>query len=87
MGCKAHIWFRKRAGKADIEIEYSWEHTGHDPGSLKDMQESMMSDRVRDWVNSRVNEGLDWKAIKDLVRIDEEILDNVSTPPAVRVIS
>ena len=41
------------------------------------MSDSMMSNRVRDWVNSRVNEGLDWKAIKDLLRIDEEMLDQV----------
>lgn len=78
VGCKAHLWFRKRIGQDKIEIEYAWEHSGHTPGSLKDMQESMMSDQVRDWVNTRVNEGLDWRAMKDLLRIDEAILDEVS---------
>lgn len=72
VGCKAYIWFRKRPEKSEIEIEYGWQHTGHTPLSLKDMRDSMMSDRVRDWVNSRVDEGLDWRAMKDLLRIEVE---------------
>lgn len=77
VGCKACIWFRKRVGATSIELEYKWEHTGHEAGSLKDMRESMMSDRVRDWVNTRIDEGLNWNAIKDLIRIDEAVLDEV----------
>lgn len=37
----------------------------------------MMSDRLRQWVNDQVCEGLDWNAIKDLIRIDEAVLDEV----------
>lgn len=78
-GCNAHIWIRKQLGSDQIDVEYHWQHNGHTPRSIKDMRESRMSERVKLWVDSRIAEGLDWRSIKDLIRIDDEILDKVHT--------
>jgi hypothetical protein len=43
------------------------------------MAGSMLPLRVKEWIENRVAEGLDWKAIKPLLRIDAMILDKVCT--------
>ncbi|KAJ6507586.1 hypothetical protein DFH09DRAFT_943012 [Mycena vulgaris] len=53
-----------------LKIEYCWAHDGHEPGTVKDMAGSMLPLRVKEWIESRVAEGLDWKAIKPLLRLD-----------------
>lgn len=78
--CGAWIWVRKRVGTEELEIEYKWKHDNHSVGSLKDMRESRMAERVKQWVDTRVREGLDWKAIKDLLRVDQEMLERVRPP-------
>lgn len=77
VGCRAQILLQKRIGVDQVEITYNFEHTGHVVGSLKDFRESRMSERVREWIADRVGDGMDWRAIKDLLRLDEEILNRV----------
>jgi hypothetical protein len=61
-----------------VTIEYAWEHNGHEVGSKEDMARSMLPRRVTEWINERVEEGLDWRLIKPLLRLDSALLDHVS---------
>ena len=79
VGCKAHFWLRKRIGSDAIEVTYRWEHTGHVVGSKADFYGSMHCPAVRCWVLDHVEDGLDWPAIKSLIRIDEDLLDRINS--------
>ncbi|KAJ7676949.1 hypothetical protein DFH06DRAFT_1080029 [Mycena polygramma] len=52
-------------------------HDGHEPGTIQDMAGSMLPIRVKEWIENRVDEGLDWKAIKPLLCLDALILDQL----------
>lgn len=80
-GCTAQFTTRKPLNSDAVEVEFKWKHTGHEAYSLKNMQESRMSERVRAWVQERVLTGLDWRGIKDLLRLDELMLEEVSVCP------
>jgi hypothetical protein len=77
VGCDAYIFLRKLCGQDLVRIEYSWEHNGHEAGTIRDKARSMLPLRVKEWIDMRVEEGLDWKAIKPLLRLDAAILDHV----------
>jgi hypothetical protein len=72
--CTAFYWLRKVYGQDLVKIEYYGEHEGHEVGTVKEMTESMLPLRVKRWIQSRVDEG---QAIKPMLRIDSEILDQV----------
>ncbi|KAJ7238405.1 hypothetical protein C8J57DRAFT_1086881 [Mycena rebaudengoi] len=57
-------------GEDRVKIEYCWEHDGHEPGTIKDMAGSMLPLRVKEWIENPVADGLNWKAIKPLLRLD-----------------
>lgn len=78
VNCSAYIWLRKRVGEGTVEVEYKWQHTGHEIGTVQDMASTRLSNQVKIWLNNRVNEGLDWNSIKPLLRIDDTTLDQVS---------
>ncbi|KAJ6582514.1 hypothetical protein DFH09DRAFT_1309467 [Mycena vulgaris] len=69
VNCGAYFFLRKVCGEDRVKIEYCWAHDGHEPGTVKDMAGSMLPLRVKEWIESRVAEGLDWKAIKPLLRL------------------
>ncbi|KAJ7660131.1 hypothetical protein DFH06DRAFT_1472232 [Mycena polygramma] len=77
VGCDSYIYLRKVHGQDLVKIEYCWEHDGHEPGTIQDMAGSMLPIRVKEWIENRVDEGLDWKAIKPLLRLDALILDQL----------
>ncbi|KAJ6600548.1 hypothetical protein DFH09DRAFT_1498228 [Mycena vulgaris] len=77
VGCDAYIFLRKICGQDLVKIEYGWEHDGHEPGTIRDMAGSMLPIRVKEWIDMRANEGLDWKAIKPLLRLDAAIRTKV----------
>jgi hypothetical protein len=77
--CGTYIFLRKVCGEDKVKIEYCWEHDGHEPGTAKDMAGSILPLHVKEWIENRVAEGLDWKAIKPLLRIEAMILDKVCT--------
>lgn len=77
VGCKAHFFLRKHVGEDGIEVEYKDKHNGHQPGTVGDMASSMLTIRVREWVTEKVDRGLNWPAIKAMLRIDTDILDAV----------
>lgn len=59
-------------------MEFQDKHEGHTPGTLRDMASSMLTIHVRQWIEEKVESGLNWKAIKAMLRIDTDILDSVS---------
>jgi len=48
-----------------------------DPSTLRNMKESRNPDVVRDWLNARVDEGLDEHTIKRMLRMTSEQLQEV----------
>jgi hypothetical protein len=79
VGCQAKIFLRKLFGEEDaVEMEYHWKHDGHEVGTLGEMCGSMMPVAVKKWLRERVEEGLDWPQIKNLIRLDEGLLARLS---------
>ncbi|KIJ28764.1 hypothetical protein M422DRAFT_269885 [Sphaerobolus stellatus SS14] len=67
-----------------LKVMYDWEHTGHDAFSLDDMCSSQNPDIIRAWLNQKVSEGFDQRAIKAFIRMAPEELSEI-TPDAVAV--
>jgi hypothetical protein len=78
VGCKAKFFVRKSFNADTAEIEFHFKHTGHDVGTIAAMRESRMSRKAATWLQEKVNEGLDWKAINALFRSTNIELDAVS---------
>ncbi|KAJ7588710.1 hypothetical protein C8J56DRAFT_785384 [Mycena floridula] len=72
-----HFWLRKQVNQDVVEIEYIWEHDGHNVGTLGSMMGSMLPLCVKSWIEDRVQQCLDWKAIKSLLRIDSGMLEEI----------
>ncbi|CAD6931001.1 unnamed protein product [Tilletia controversa] len=77
VGCSAKFVACRPIGEDRIYIKFSHRHTGHDVSSIKSMAESRLPKRVRDWIRSRVYEGRDWKAIRNLLRLEEHDLNKL----------
>ncbi|KAK4694806.1 hypothetical protein P7C70_g8674, partial [Phenoliferia sp. Uapishka_3] len=77
VGCKAHFFVRKLKGKEEYVVDLHLEHTGHIAATVESMRESRMSDATRGWLQGMVERGLDWPAIKNLLRPSEEVLQKV----------
>ncbi|KIJ33282.1 hypothetical protein M422DRAFT_264837 [Sphaerobolus stellatus SS14] len=68
----------KLFGSDVVNIDHYWEHTGHDPSTLRSMKESRNPDAVRHWLDCRVNDGFDSKAIKAMLRMTSEELAEIT---------
>ncbi|KAJ7282543.1 hypothetical protein C8J57DRAFT_1218746 [Mycena rebaudengoi] len=79
--CGTYFFLCKVCREDHVKIEYCWEHNGHEPGTVKNMAGSMLPLRVKEWIENRVADGLNWKAIKPLLRVDAMILDKLHFPP------
>lgn len=77
--CKAHIWMRKQVSSEEVHVQYHWRHQNHVYGSLEDFRDSRNSFASRQWINEKVHNGLDWKAVRGLLRLTSESLDAVSS--------
>ncbi|KIJ34446.1 hypothetical protein M422DRAFT_263401 [Sphaerobolus stellatus SS14] len=66
-GCMARIVVYKSVGDEVITINYYWKHNGHDPATLQGMKESQNPDAVQRWLDARVREGFDRKAIRAML--------------------
>jgi hypothetical protein len=50
-----------------IRVKWYWQHN-HDPNSLEDMTLARAPVAVDDWLKERVESGLGWRAIHNLIR-------------------
>ncbi|KIJ39643.1 hypothetical protein M422DRAFT_257471 [Sphaerobolus stellatus SS14] len=70
-----------------FEIKDFWKHNNHDPARLRDMQESRNPDAVREWLDTRVNEGFNQKSIFTFLftsRVTYLKVDNTSLPYSIK---
>ncbi|KIJ44576.1 hypothetical protein M422DRAFT_252194 [Sphaerobolus stellatus SS14] len=81
VGCTAKIHVSQPVGSEKVKVVYDWEHTGHDAFSLDDMRSSRNPDIVRAWLDQKVSDGFDQKAIKAFIRMAPEELSEI-TPDA-----
>jgi hypothetical protein len=74
-----------------VTISYLFEHNGHVPGSLSDLQVVGVSDGIKETINMLVEQNLTWVNIKHLLRVDRNVLsgilegDSTSIPTSMRV--
>lgn len=73
--CKASIIITKELGSESLKIKWNWEHTDHAPTTLAALAEHRMSRATRDWLDTRVEQGFDWKAMKGLLRLEDAALE------------
>ncbi|KIJ31011.1 hypothetical protein M422DRAFT_267433 [Sphaerobolus stellatus SS14] len=84
--CSASIYACQPFGTDAVDIIYKWQHTVHDPASLKDLQTSRNPNEVRTWLDERVCQGFDQKALKAMLRMTPDQLREASiTPDAERL--
>ncbi|EIE89847.1 hypothetical protein RO3G_14558 [Rhizopus delemar RA 99-880] len=58
-----------------IRVSYQWQHIVYDPANIQEMIKARLPVEVREWITKHVDRDLDWKQIKDLLRLDESRLD------------
>ncbi|KAE8180866.1 hypothetical protein CF335_g9120, partial [Tilletia laevis] len=77
VNCRARFVSWQRLGDDRIFVKWSHAHSGHTVTSIASMAESRLPARVRHWIRDRVSEGRDWKAIRNLLRLDEGDLERL----------
>ncbi|KIJ39405.1 hypothetical protein M422DRAFT_257725 [Sphaerobolus stellatus SS14] len=78
VGCKAWIYAERSIGNDMVKIVHRWEHAGHNADSLDNMRASRNPDVVRAWLDEKVSQGFDQKAIKALLRMTSEELSEIT---------
>ncbi|KIJ32606.1 hypothetical protein M422DRAFT_265491 [Sphaerobolus stellatus SS14] len=84
VGCKARLHASQAVDSDKVTVVYHWRHTGHDsvdPTSLDNMRGSRNPNVVRAWLDDKVHNGFDQKAIKAFIRMSPEELAQI-TPDA-----
>jgi hypothetical protein len=61
-----------------IQVIYKWNHPDHDPSNVEEITNTRLPLSVKIWIDEHVNKCMDWKAIKNLLRLDENTLLSVS---------
>lgn len=74
--CKARFIIRKPLNSSEVTIEY-YAHHNHETGTMDAKAHEKLPKRVRDWIEGKVGEGLDWAAMKELIRLDTSLLNAV----------
>jgi hypothetical protein len=60
-----------------VTITYNWQHDGHIPGSVRDMASSPISAGARNALSRLIENKMDWRSIKHLIRSDQRTLGNI----------
>lgn len=76
-GCTARI-IKYLMTDNSIKVNYKWQHHGHDPSKAEEIIKSTLPAEVKEWIIKHVEQDMDWKQIRKLLRIDESRLDEVS---------
>ncbi|KAK3843689.1 MAG: hypothetical protein J3R72DRAFT_473940 [Linnemannia gamsii] len=75
--CPAFIKMRKQFHEDEVLIEYSWKHEGHIPDVMEDIRAQRLPQDLKTWIKDRVNEGLDWKTVKNMMNTGSPMLDEL----------
>jgi hypothetical protein len=66
-GCTARFSIAHNLESDSLRVTWCWQHT-HDPNSREDMILARAPIAVDDWLKERVESGLGWPAIQNLIR-------------------
>jgi hypothetical protein len=58
-------------------VVYNWAHSGHSPCDFEEIAKSSLPTEVKKWIIEKVEQNLDWKAIKSILRMDENSIHEV----------
>ncbi|KAG1501015.1 hypothetical protein G6F53_011179 [Rhizopus delemar] len=78
IGCTAKL-LKYIMTDESIRVSYQWQHIVYDPANIQEMIKARLPVEVREWITKHVDRDLDWKQIKDLLRLDESRLDQNNT--------
>ncbi|KAG2188320.1 hypothetical protein INT44_001073 [Umbelopsis vinacea] len=91
-GCEAMFTVTcKKVTPEVVQIKYHWRHTGHQPGTPSDLAKTPIDKEAREWIRQRVEEGMDWRGIKQLLKTEQEIMfkimneENIAIPSKLRI--
>ncbi|GAB5587316.1 hypothetical protein Unana1_02216 [Umbelopsis nana] len=91
-GCEAMFTVTCKKSTPDVvQIKYHWRHTGHQPGTPSDLAKTPIDKEAREWIRQRVEEGMDWRGIKQLLKTEQEIMfkimneENIAIPSKLRI--
>ncbi|KIJ22366.1 hypothetical protein M422DRAFT_277113 [Sphaerobolus stellatus SS14] len=77
LGCKVKIEVYKVVESGVVDVDNYWQHTSHEPTTLKDMKDSQNHDVVRSWLDGPVKDSFDRKAIKAMLQMMSEELSKI----------
>lgn len=70
---------KKLLGNSTVLVTYTWKHVNHDPSDITEAIKERMHPDVLHWIAKHVEDHhMDWKAIKNVLRLDENNLDEAS---------
>lgn len=77
-GCTARL-VKKILFNKKVEVTYTWKHINHDPSKISEALNERLDPEVILWVVKHVEDHhMDWKSIKNVLRLKEDNLDDVS---------
>ncbi|KIJ34131.1 hypothetical protein M422DRAFT_263781 [Sphaerobolus stellatus SS14] len=78
VGCNAKIEVYQLVGNNVVTVDHYWQHNNHDLATLVNMKMLRNPDAVWHWLDARVHEGFDSKAIKAMIRMTSEELAEIT---------
>jgi hypothetical protein len=76
-GCLAKYRISQQEGQS-LVVTFDFNHTGHDVYSIKSFQESRIPAQASAQLNEAISMGLNWTAMKSVLRFDKGAIDDVS---------
>ncbi|OAD68278.1 hypothetical protein PHYBLDRAFT_72990 [Phycomyces blakesleeanus NRRL 1555(-)] len=77
IGCPANI-YKHVMTDGTIHIKYNWQYLDHDPFQIEEISSSRLPDKLKQWVEELVGQNMDWKSIKNMLRMSEDRLFEVN---------
>ncbi|KAL0080601.1 hypothetical protein F4703DRAFT_1931587 [Phycomyces blakesleeanus] len=76
VGCLAALVVKFFNGSKVIVV-YNWRHNNHNPLEISEISCSWLSEEACIWINEHIEKNLDWKVIKELLRLEDIKLEEM----------
>ncbi|OAD73091.1 hypothetical protein PHYBLDRAFT_71578 [Phycomyces blakesleeanus NRRL 1555(-)] len=73
IGCPASI-YKHIITDGTVCIKYNWQYPNHNPFKIEEISLSRLPDELKQWVEGLVSQNMDWKSIKNMLRMSEDRL-------------
>ncbi|OAD71981.1 hypothetical protein PHYBLDRAFT_169891 [Phycomyces blakesleeanus NRRL 1555(-)] len=73
IGCLASI-YKHTMTDGTVYIKYNWQHPNHDSFRIEEISLLRVPDELKQWVEGLVSQNMDWKSIKNMLRMSEDRL-------------